>query len=78
MDVTEKMIKPLTETRYLTAENVDRYRVIVRLFYEKYEKMKYWLYQEEVWNEMRGMPRFSFYTMEMCQQDLALMLQRKR
>lgn len=71
MDVTEKMIKPLTETRYLTAENVDRYRVIVRLFYEKYEKMKYWLYQEEVWNEMRALPRFSFYTMEMCQQDLA-------
>lgn len=71
MDVTEKMIKPLTETRYLTAENVDRYRVIVRLFYEKYEKMKYWLYQEEVWNEMRVLPQFSFCTMEMCQQDLA-------
>ena len=45
MDVTEKMIKPLTETRYLTTENVDRYRVIVRLFYEKYEKKTRLFYQ---------------------------------
>lgn len=71
MNITEKMFKPLTEVRYLTAENVDRYRVIIRLFYEKYEKMKYWLYQEEVLEEVRSLSVFSTYTMEMCQQDLA-------
>lgn len=48
MQVTEKLIKPLTEVKYLNADNVDRYRSIMRIFYENYEKLKYWLYQEEV------------------------------
>ena len=32
MHVTEKLIKPLTEAKYLNADNVDRYRSIMRIF----------------------------------------------
>ena len=36
MKVTDKIAKPLTEAKYLNADNVDRYRSIMRIFYENY------------------------------------------
>ena len=32
MNITEKITVPLIESRYLSAENADRYRSIMRLF----------------------------------------------
>lgn len=52
MQVSDKLIKPLTEVKYLNADNVSRYRCIMRIFFENYEKLKYWLYQEDVYEEM--------------------------
>lgn len=71
MQAAEKLIKPLTEAKYLNADNVDRYRCIMRIFYENYEKLKYWMYQEEVYAEMIQDSYFKDYRMEQCQQDLA-------
>ena len=70
MKIQEKMRKPMLEAKYLNVENTDRYRPIIRLFYLKYEKLKYWLYQEEVFEELKEDPYFGSYTMEQCQQDL--------
>ena len=53
MKIQEKMRKPVLEAKYLNVENTDRYRPIIRLFYLKYEKLKYWLYQEEVFEELK-------------------------
>lgn len=58
MQVSDKLIKPLTEAKYLNADNVSRYRCIMRIFFEHYEKLKYWLYQEEVYEEMIQNPLF--------------------
>lgn len=77
MHVTEKLIKPLTEVRYLNADNVDRYRSIMRIFYENYEKLKYWMYQEEVYAEMIQDPYFAEYRIEQCQQDLTALTEWK-
>ena len=71
MKIQEKMRKPMLEAKYLNVENTDRYRPIIRLFYLKYEKLKYWMYQEEVFEELKEDPYFQEYTMEQCQQDLA-------
>ncbi|MCI8639771.1 MAG: TIGR02677 family protein [Coprococcus sp.] len=71
MKIHEKMKKPILEAKYLNVENTDRYRPIIRLFYLKYEKLKYWMYQEEVFEELKEDPYFAEYTMEQCQQDLA-------
>ena len=49
MLVTGKLLKPLKEARYLNVENTDRYRPVLRLFYMNYEKLKYWMYIEEVY-----------------------------
>lgn len=70
MNITEKITVPLIESRYLSAENADRYRSIMRLFYLYYEKMRYWLYQEEIFEELKAEPYFADYTMEQCRQDL--------
>ena len=70
MYVTDKLTKPLTEVKYLNADNVDRYRCIMRIFFDNYEKLKYWMYQEEVYDELKQDPYFADYKMEQCQQDL--------
>lgn len=70
MLVHEKLLKPVMEARYLTVENADRYRSVIRLFYLNYEKLKYWMYQEEVYEELREDPYFASYTPDQCQQDL--------
>ena len=46
MQVTDKLTKALTEAKYLNADNVSRYRCIMRIFFENYEKLRYWLYQD--------------------------------
>ena len=59
MQVTEKLTRPLTEAKYLNADNADRYRSIMRIFYENYEKLRYWMYQEEVYAQMTADPEFA-------------------
>ncbi len=74
MEITEKLLKPITETKYLTTENAERYRTILRIFYLRYEKLKYWLYQEEVYEEMVSHDYFKDYTPDQCQQDLTALV----
>lgn len=71
MITEEKLRKPMLEAKYLNVENTDRYRPIIRLFYLNYEKLKYWMYQEEVYEELKDDSYFADYTPEQCQQDLA-------
>ena len=75
MQVSDKLIKPLTEIKYLNADNVSRYRCIMRIFFENYEKLKYWLYQEDIYEEMIKDPYFVEYKPEQCQQDLAMLVE---
>lgn len=70
MQLTDKLMKPIKETTYLTAENARRYRVILRFFYMQYEKIKYWLEQEEIHRELSSHEEFADYTIEQCRQDL--------
>ena len=70
LQVSDKLLKPLTEAKYLNADNVSRYRCIMRIFFENYEKLKYWLYLEEVYEEMLKDPFWSEYKIEQCQHCL--------
>lgn len=74
MKIHDKLKKPIQEARYLNVENTDRYRSILRLFYMNYEKLKYWMYQEDVYEELTEDSYFSEYTMEQCQQDLTALV----
>ena len=55
MQVTEKLTKALTEAKYLNADNVGRYRCIMRIFL-KIMRNHYWLYQEEIYDQMKADP----------------------
>lgn len=74
MQVNETLSKRITETSYLTAENTKRYRPILRLFYEQYERINYMLYKEDVYNELNGKLNFEDYTIETCENDLAALV----
>lgn len=73
MRIDETLKKPMVEAKYLNVDNTDRYRPIIRLFYLNYEKLKYWMYQEEVYEELKQDLYFSDYTPEQCQQDLTVL-----
>ena len=64
MQVSDKLIKPVMEVKYLSADNADRYRCIMRIFFENYEKLKYRLYQEDVYEEMLKDSFFADYRPE--------------
>lgn len=70
MEITENITKQITETAYLTEENTKRYRPILRFFYEENEKMNYFLYKEDIYNEFAGKPGFENYTIERADSDL--------
>lgn len=70
MEVYEKLTSQITETKYLSTENSYRYRPIMRCFYHHYEQLEYWLYKEDVYNELKNNEIFSNYTIEECERDL--------
>lgn len=74
MKIHDKLKKQIQEARYLNVENSDRYRSILRLFYLNYEKLRYWMYQEDVYEELTEDSYFAEYTMEQCQQDLSVLV----
>lgn len=70
MEVYEKLTKQITETKYLSTENSYRYRPIMRCFYHHYERLEYWLYKEDIYNELKNNEQFNNYTLEECERDL--------
>lgn len=65
-----ELLKPLDEARYLTAENASRYRVILRYFYEEHQRLRYFMFKEDIFAYMKNWEVFSDYTLEKCEQDL--------
>ncbi|MGB4376138.1 MAG: TIGR02677 family protein [bacterium] len=66
----EKLRKPIPEASYLTAANADRYRSILRYFYQQHERLRYYLFPEEVFAHLKQDPYFAGYSEEQLQQDL--------
>lgn len=70
MEIYEKLLKSISETSYLNTGNTERYRVIIRYFFEQYENLQYWLYKEDIFEMMIKYDIFQDYTIEKCQGDL--------
>ena len=69
----DKLLKQIPETTYLTTENTYRYRVIIRIMFQHYERIQYWLYAQEIIQEMQVDERFREYTLEECKRDLQML-----
>lgn len=73
MEIYEKLTKQIDETKYLSTENSYRYRPIMRCFYNHYERLEYWLYKEDVYNELKTNILFKDYTLEECERDIEVL-----
>ena len=66
----EQLLKPIFEVSYLTAGNAWRYRAILRYFYDQHERLRHYLFPEEVLEHLRQSPYFHDYSEDQLQQDL--------
>ena len=62
--------KKFIEASYLSADNAYRYRTILRIAFNQYEKMKFWLYKEEIYEEIKKIDDFKEYNINNLKQDL--------
>ncbi|TCO77391.1 TIGR02677 family protein [Marinisporobacter balticus] len=60
----------IDEAKYLATENTWRYRAIIRCMYKCYEKMKYWLYKEEIYEILKEYEEFDDYSEDYLKNDL--------
>lgn len=67
----ERDFRRVREVSYLTAENVGRYRTILRFFYERHKHMQTYLTSEEIHGAVSSVQGFSSYTFEELAQDLS-------
>lgn len=65
-----RYLQSIQETSYLNAVNASQYRRIMRIFYENYERLRYQLYKEDIYEELGKYPDFEDYTMEQLKSDL--------
>lgn len=69
-EAKQMWMKPVPELKYVNAENVARYRLIMRYFYKQYQRLRYWLKPEEIFQGVQEYELLEDYTMEQCQNDL--------
>ncbi|WP_217594133.1 TIGR02677 family protein [Cohnella sp. GbtcB17] len=68
--ITPAGLRAVPELSYLTATNVARYRVIMRFVYVEYQRLRYWLRPEEIYEGAKSSGVLENYTLEMCMSDL--------
>lgn len=66
-----RTLRSVPELKYTNAENVVRYRAIMRYFYQEYKRLRYWLKPEEIFEAISEWNVVPQYTLEQCLGDLA-------
>nr|WP_275900991.1 TIGR02677 family protein [Paenibacillus periandrae] len=64
-------MRGISELKYVNADNVTRYRAIMRYVYQQYQKLNYWLKPEQIYEGLMEWNVQKNYTLEQCQIDLA-------
>jgi len=65
-----KYLPPIQETSYLSAPLAPQYRQIMRIFFNEYERMRFQLYKEDVYEILKRYDEYEEYTMEQLKSDL--------
>lgn len=68
--LSQQSLRGVPELKYVNADNVVRYRAIMRFFYQEYKRLRYWMRTEEVYEALAEWNVWPGYTLEMCQHDL--------
>lgn len=64
------VLRKVKEAAYLTAENHYRYRMILRYFYTQHERMREFIFPEEIYQHVINKEGFENYDEENLQLDL--------
>ncbi|SKA98883.1 TIGR02677 family protein [Caloramator quimbayensis] len=75
--LSPNVFKQIEEVKYLTVENTWRYRPIIRILYKHHECYKYWVYKEEIYEELKKYKEFKDYTLENLRYDLDYLVENK-
>lgn len=67
-----RYLEQVEEVKYLAQENTPRYRLIMRFLFSKYEEAEYWLYKEEICDELKK--TILNYSLDECERDLEFLL----
>lgn len=70
LGLSMQALRSVPELKYVNADNVVRYRAIMRFFYQEYKRLRYWLKPEDVYGALTEWKVWPDYTLEMCQHDL--------
>jgi len=73
----EQVLKPISEVSYLTVGNAWRYRAVLRYFYDQHERLRHYLFPEEVLEHLQRSLFFYDYAGDQLQQDLAQLVEWK-
>ncbi len=73
----EKLFQPIVEVNYLTTGNAWRYRAILRYFYMQHERLRHYLFPDEIFDYLKQSPYFQVYSQEQLQQDLSQLVEWK-
>lgn len=68
--ISSHALRSVPELKYANAENVVRYRAIMRFFYQEYKRLRYWLRPEEVYEGVMDWGVLEGYSLEQCLSDL--------
>ncbi len=78
MQVTDKLTQGTYRSKkYLNADNVSRYRCIMRIFLKIMKNSVIGCTRRKVYAQMVQDPFFAEYKLEQCQQDLAMLVEWK-
>ncbi len=67
----EGPFKRVAEATYLATEKSDKYRAILRHFYIQHERLREFLFPEEVYTHLKESPHFEHYELDELHSDLA-------
>ncbi|AVQ27167.1 TIGR02677 family protein [Fusobacterium ulcerans] len=73
MDILDQ----IKETSYLSTQKTIYYRRIMRVFFREYEKMKFQLYKEDIFEEIKKYSEFDGYTIDELKSDLDILVEWK-
>ncbi|WP_308637328.1 TIGR02677 family protein [Paenibacillus silvisoli] len=68
--ILAQSLRGIPELKYVNADNVVRYRAIMRFCYQEYKRLRYWLKPDDVHEALVDWQVWPGYTLEMCQHDL--------
>lgn len=67
----------IPETAYLDTENTYRYRAILNFFFIQHERLRHFLFPDEILAHLHQKPLFAGYTMDSLQADLKILVEKR-